>query len=134
MEMLLQPFFEEVLSVGEHALVFLAGRYSHAFCKQCALSEEDRQAEHPITAAPAEIRCAGQVLVAIARLLHLPGPEALLFARVDLVPDRRGHYCLMEVELTEPRLRLEDRPTAGDQLASALLRRLDRSRSASRGT
>ncbi len=119
--MLLQPFFESVLTTGEIALVVIEGQYSHAFRKQCAVAE-DTQPEHPILPTSTAIVCAEQVLSAIARRFHLSGPEAFVFARVDLVADVEGHYCIMEVELTEPRLRLFDEPTAAGRLADAIVR------------
>jgi len=120
-EMLLQPYFERVATVGERSLVFIDGVFSHAFRKQAAL-EEDQEGEHPVRATPAEIALGQRVLRATATILRLP--NALLYARVDLVQDACGHWTLMELELVEPRLRLKDSATAVERLCAAILGRI----------
>jgi hypothetical protein len=44
----------------------------------------------------------------------------LLYARIDVVPDERGRWLLMEAELIEPDLYLGQAPDAGAAFADAV--------------
>jgi hypothetical protein len=119
-ELMIQPYIDSVTQRGERSLVFIAGKYSHAYRKRAALcSEADRQGEQPTIPAREEIHLAQRILRSAARLLGIYGPPPFLFARVDLIEDA-GTLRLMELELVEPRLRLADAPEAGDRLAAAI--------------
>ena len=48
------------------------------------------------------------------------GPDRLLYARVDLLPDEAGDPVVIELELTEPSLWLSSSPGAADRLAAAI--------------
>lgn len=104
---LVQPYLQSVDTEGETALIFFAGRFSHAIRKGPLLPPGS-------TASPAiglfapekitprnpgadELRVAGQVLAALPF-------EAPLYARIDLIRDAAGLPTLLEVELTEPSL------------------------------
>ncbi len=104
---LVQPYLQSVDTEGETALIFFAGRFSHAIRKGPLLPPGS-------TASPAiglfapekitprnpgadELRVAGQVLAALPF-------DAPLYARVDLIRDAAGLPTLLEVELTEPSL------------------------------
>lgn len=119
--MLLQPFYESVTTLGEHSLVFIDGVFSHAFRKQAAL-QRDHTGEHPVPVTSAEIALGKHALCAVALLLDIP--DALPFARVDLVQDGWGQWTLMELELVEPRLRLSDSATAVQRLCTVILQRI----------
>ena len=101
---MVQPYVDEIDSAGETGLVFLGGRFSHAFGKAAILAGtvvfEDglfaqERIEHRI-ASPAEIAIGERVVASL-------GPTA--YARVDLLPTDDGP-AVLEVEVTEPSLYL----------------------------
>jgi glutathione synthase/RimK-type ligase-like ATP-grasp enzyme len=122
---MLQPYLAGVDAHGETALVFIAGRFSHAIRKAALLP-----AGAPATAAlfaPEEISPRGPAedeLAAAQRVLaHLPFGE-LLYARVDLIRDAAGGPRLLELELTEPSLYFAHAPGSAQRFAGAALARL----------
>ena len=116
---LVQPYFAAVDTLGEVSLVFLGGRFSHAFRRAPRL-RLDR--DHPLpnrteptTASPAELDVAQSALRA--------APEPVSYARVDLLPDADGTPVLSELELIEPGLRLDLAPPAAlDRLVDSVER------------
>ena len=102
---MVQPYVAQVDVAGETGLVFLGGKYSHAFEKAAILArpvsfEGGLFAEEqvgPREADPVEIAIGEQVVA------HLP-PTA--YARIDLLPTATGPVVL-EVEVTEPSLYLD---------------------------
>jgi glutathione synthase/RimK-type ligase-like ATP-grasp enzyme len=119
-EMMIQPFLPTVTSCGEHSLVFIAGEYTHAFRKRAVLcSGADPVGEQPTSASGVEVCLAQQILRSAARLLGISSPSSFLFARVDLINDA-GTLRLMELELVEPRLRLDDTLEARERLVAAI--------------
>jgi len=122
---MVQPYQYSVDTVGETALVFFDGGFSHAVSKAGLLAvdagETDRLWEREVitprvaTAAQRQMAEAAMALIA-ARF----GPPA--YARIDLVDDD-GHPRVLEAELVEPSLFL----TAGGaprRLAAALANRI----------
>ena len=119
---MVQPYLEGVDVVGEAALVWLGGRYSHAVTKSALL----RPGQAPGTelfltetiaareASPAERDTAERALAALPF-----GRHALAYARVDLLPAADGPVVL-EVELAEPSLFLGYEPAAADRFAHAI--------------
>lgn len=103
---LLQPYLDRVDEHGETALIFFAGRFSHAIRKgpllrrgegptRALFAEEDITARKP---SDDEIRVAARTLGAI------PFAKPLLYARVDVIHDADGAPRVLELELTEPSL------------------------------
>ncbi|WNM27484.1 hypothetical protein RN607_00340 [Demequina capsici] len=122
---LIQPYLEQVDTLGEKALVHLGGSFSHAATKGAILSKEmsfstgvyaDEEIS-PATASDAEIAVARAVLDATAVLL--PDAADLAYARVDLLPTDDGPV-LLELELTEPSLFLTQADGAADRAAAAI--------------
>jgi glutathione synthase/RimK-type ligase-like ATP-grasp enzyme len=108
---MVQPYVAAVDAAGETGLVFVAGRFSHAFGKGALLRAGDRAtsalfAEEEITErepSARELEVGEQVLEAAE--LRGPAPRSdLLYARVDLVPGNDGDPLLLELELAEPSL------------------------------
>ncbi|GGK02749.1 ATP-grasp domain-containing protein [Pilimelia anulata] len=109
---LVQPYQPAVDAEGETALVFVGGRYSHAFTKGAMLSvgpgdpaggelyRSERLA--PVGAAPALVAFARRCLDAAAADAGVAVAD-LLYGRVDVVRGPAGPLVL-EVELTEPSL------------------------------
>ena len=121
---LIQPYVESVDQLGERALVFIDGAFSHAMTKAAMLnvSALDRNAlfrREQMSLAEAEPDA-----VAVAReLLSDERFADLLYARVDLVHLEDG-WALMELELVEPSLFLGYHEPAAHALAAAIERRL----------
>jgi hypothetical protein len=128
---MVQPYLSAVDTAGETALLWLAepgGRltFSHAVRKGPLLDgpdtgdEELYRPEHITarTATAAELAAARQVLAAV------PDGDALLYARVDLIPGPDGAPVLLELELTEPSLFLGYADEAPARLAAAIVTRL----------
>ncbi|MGP8058076.1 MAG: ATP-grasp domain-containing protein [Acidimicrobiales bacterium] len=123
---MIQPYLGAVDQAGETALVFVAGRLSHAVVKgpMLVVGRAPGDAEHhdvgprrPTT---------DEVAVATGALRSVPGvadPSTLLYARVDLVPGDDGRPVVLELELTEPSLFLASDPGAADRLAAAVTAR-----------
>lgn len=121
-----QPYLASVDERGETALLFVAGRLSHAIRKGPLLTpggvmttglfaEEEISPRTPSTA---EREVADAVLAAV------PVAGDLLYARVDLLDDS-GEPVLLELELIEPSLFLDHAgPEAAERLAAAIVARL----------
>lgn len=129
---MVQRYLPEVDSVGESALIFLHGTFSHAVHKSAMLAPSDdsdvdglyrpeQMSAHQAT--EAEIQAAQNVLAfARARIPgRNPSSRPLLYARVDLVTPRSGRPVLMELELVEPSLFCSLAPGSLDRLADAVL-------------
>jgi hypothetical protein len=120
---MIQPYLDAVDTAGETSLVYLGGAYSHSIRKGALLTgpdvgteglyrEEDITAREP---SAAERAVAERVLGALP-----VGRQALVYARVDLIPDGSGAPVLLELELTEPSLFLRHAPGAAERLAKAI--------------
>jgi len=123
---MVQPYLHEVDDLGETALLYLDGAFSHAMRKGPLLTpdmelvadlfaQEDMSPRDP-SAAEREV---GE---AVLDALPEGYADELLYARVDLLPSPDGPL-LLEVELTEPSLFLEHHLPAVDVLADAVLNR-----------
>lgn len=123
---MLQPYLASVDRQGETALLYFAGRFSHAVRKaaQLAPSEGARQAPMALgriaatTATPAEQALAERVLAATARLRQLDAP--LPYARIDLLTGADGQPCLLELELAEPSLFFAQAPGSARRFANVM--------------
>ena len=123
---MVQPYLDGIDVVGEAALIWIGGEYSHAITKSALL----RPGQTPGTglflaetiatreASAAERDAAERALAALPL-----GPHALAYARVDLLPAADGPVVL-EVELTEPSLYLGYDPAAADRFAHAIVEAL----------
>lgn len=123
---LVQPYLEHVDAVGETALVYFAGRYSHAIGKGPMLPAGTVHPSHSYalyvpeqitarTPSPAE-RAVGDLAVDAVRARF---GRDLLYLRVDLLPGPHGPL-LGELELAEPSLFLGYAAGAADRFAAAI--------------
>lgn len=117
---LVQPFLHGIRYAGEHSLVYLNGRFSHAVLKKPADGEFRVQAEYggqavAITPSPAIIRAGADIL----EKTGMPW----LYARVDGLVDI-DRFILMELELIEPDLFLEMKPGAHKDFVNGFLAQL----------
>ena len=125
---MIQPYLSAVDTIGETALIFIDGTFSHAIRKgpMLAPGQAGQMVEglyvqeqiDPRTPTDAELATAAAVLAAI------PGDEPLLYARVDVVPDANGDPLLLDLELTEPSLFFAHHEQAAHAMAEAIARRL----------
>ncbi len=119
---MVQPYLEAIDESGETGLVYIGGRFSHAFRKGSLLRGGQppgealylEEAIEPRVASPAERAAADRAVASLA----FPAEE-LLYARVDVAPSPDGPLVL-EVELTEPSLYLAYGKGAAERLADGI--------------
>ncbi len=121
---LIQPYINSVDTLGERALVFVDGSYSHAMTKGAMLhvpqSERDflfRRERMSLADGEAD------AVTSATEVLDTLGYSDLLYARIDLVATIRG-WLVMELELVEPSLYLTFHEAAAHALAAGIARRL----------
>jgi glutathione synthase/RimK-type ligase-like ATP-grasp enzyme len=110
---MIQPFIASVLDCRERSLVFLEGRYSHAYLKPAfsagALAGQSGELPHE----------AREDELALARAALRACPDTVAYARVDMaLIDERPH--LMELEVIEPALHFHLKPGSADRFAAIL--------------
>ncbi|WP_183212086.1 ATP-grasp domain-containing protein [Brevundimonas variabilis] len=119
---MIQPYLPTIASEGELSLLFFGGRFSHAVNKRPVPGDFRIQVQFgglytPVADPPAAaLALAAQVLEAI--------DEALLYARIDMVPNGTGRWLLMEAELIEPDFYLASAPDRGAAFVRAVQKRL----------
>jgi len=126
---MIQRYVEEIDLHGEISLVFFNGLVSHAVEKRSALhpaSVSDASIHEAVVTAEAADSVAWQWGEEIRRVLHgyvrsrLGHDEQFLFNRVDLVPDGKGSFLVMEVSLVDADLYLGATPGALGNFADAI--------------
>lgn len=126
---MVQPYQQSVDDVGERALVFIDGTFSHALRKgqllhrgAPALSNDRLFAAEDMSLADpsaAELAVGYQVMAWLHRRFG-----TLLYARVDLVDDGAGRPLILEIELAEPSLFHAYAPGSAERLVAAIKGRL----------
>jgi len=130
---MIQRYLGKVDTVGETALVFIEGVFSHSVRKGALLEGPYREnagdelyRQEIMTArdaSDAERDLAERVVAALPTLS--PGGDGpLLYARVDLIPDDDGNPVMLEVELTEPSLFFAYSEGSAERFADAVVARL----------
>jgi hypothetical protein len=123
---MLQPYLDAVDTLGETALLYFDGRFSHAIRKVALLRPDEAAVDH--TGLPDAIAArapdADELSLGEAALAALHGRTAgpLPYARVDLIRDAAGVPRLLELELTEPSLFFDQAPGAAERFVAALMR------------
>ncbi|MGY2128223.1 ATP-grasp domain-containing protein [Blastococcus sp. SYSU DS0617] len=123
---MVQPYQASVDDLGETAMLFIGGRFSHAVRKGPLLGRgegvrQDRDSRgdlRPVQPSADQREVAESVFDAIPTLV--PGAPAPLYARIDLVRDPTGRPVVLELELTEPSLFLPQAPDAAEALVRAV--------------
>ncbi|MGA7541074.1 MAG: hypothetical protein WBW93_20130 [Steroidobacteraceae bacterium] len=115
---MLQPYLDQIDVHGETALIYFAGRFSHAVRKAPLLQ---RSASPTAALFAAEqitprVPAAQELQVGDGALAVLPFATPL-YARVDLIRFEGGKPCLLELELTEPSLFFARTPATADRFA-----------------
>lgn len=129
LHVMVQPYLDQVDELGETALLFFDGQFSHAMRKGPLLPRQMDLVEGlfapedmaPRDASPQEREIADRVLAGIPSHLTADGPP--LYARVDLLPSPDGPQ-LLELELTEPSLFLDHYPDRFAALVQAIAARV----------
>jgi glutathione synthase/RimK-type ligase-like ATP-grasp enzyme len=122
---MVQPYLADVDTAGETGLVYLDGRFSHAFRKGPLLQVGGgpvqglyaREEIGPRTPSVSEHDLAERVVGAVTDRFG----AAPLYARVDLLPGPDHTTVLLELELTEPSFFLDTDPGAADRVARAFV-------------
>jgi hypothetical protein len=120
---LLQPYLDSVDRDGETALIYFAGKFSHAIRKAPLLPGVAGSpavglfGQERITA---RVPGADELRVGEEVLAGLPF-DTPLYARIDLIRDAGGAPTLLELELTEPSLFLVHAPGAAERFSAAVL-------------
>jgi hypothetical protein len=117
-DVMIQPYVAATEGAGEHKMIHIDGRFSHAIREDPRLGGKDFSLDRTprIDPEPEELALAQRVLSLI--------PESpLLYARVDAVMDE-GVARLMELEVIEPVLFFTKAPGSAARLADAISERL----------
>lgn len=118
---MVQPYQSAIDQLGETGLVYMAGKFSHAFYKGPLLAGavKDRRNSlfleetiRPERAAPDQLAIGEQIVA----FMHQRFGVAPLYMRVDLVPGDDGPV-LLELEATEPSLFFNTDPASAERFA-----------------
>jgi glutathione synthase/RimK-type ligase-like ATP-grasp enzyme len=119
---MVQPYLKAVDHIGEKALIYFNGRYSHAIVKGALLDLGGGAVAGLYK--PESIRegdaDADERAVADRALAALPVREPLAYARVDLIRAGDGSPQLLELELAEPSVFLDFAPGSAARFAAAI--------------
>ena len=113
---MLQPYLNRVDELGETALIYLGGRYSHAIRKGPLLKPNAEASDDLFLAEDIQPRIASDAEHAVAETVLKALPHPALYARVDLLPGADGPR-LLELELVEPSFFFEHSEDAAERLA-----------------
>ena len=121
---LLQPYLSRVDELGETALIYFEGEFSHAIRKGPLLKRKEGPttelfAKETVTA---RVPDAAELSVGARALQALPF-ETPLYARVDLIRDQNGDPVVLELELIEPSLFFPFEVRSAERFAAAVVRR-----------
>ena len=120
---MLQPHLDVLGQRGELALMFIAGRFTHAVRRRSALAATAPMPRSaPAQASASAISFAERVLEESAALTG--AAEMPLYARVDLAETPAHGQRLLELELIEPSLFFLHAPHAAEAMAEAITSRL----------
>lgn len=99
---LIQPFIESVEELGEFCFIFFGGKFNYAIHRQ---TQKDWRANsnYGVKIAPLKNPSKAHIDLALKTLKALKSSN-LLYARVDLLPQKNGNVLINEVELIEPSL------------------------------
>ncbi|MGH3731954.1 MAG: ATP-grasp domain-containing protein [Acidimicrobiales bacterium] len=123
-DVLIQPYIHSVDTLGERALIFIDGQYSHAMTKGAMLNVAQDERDFLFRREQMSLALADPGAIDFAsEVLSTTGMANLLYARVDLVATKEG-WLVMELELVEPSLFLTYDEDAATRLVGAISRRV----------
>ncbi len=114
---MLQEFMESVLTEGEISLVVLGGKVTHAVLKRAKPGDFRVQDDF---GGSVHHHIPNQAAIDIAEAALRACPAIGYYARVDLLLDREGRYCLSELEMIEPELFFRFKDESAAVLAEAI--------------
>ncbi|EAI8783573.1 hypothetical protein CXJ37_08320 [Campylobacter upsaliensis] len=116
---LIQPFIESVEELGEFCFIFFGGKFAYAIHRQ---TQKDWRANsnYGVKIAPLKNPSKAHIDLALKALKALKSSN-LLYARVDLLPQKNGKALINEVELIEPSLYFDFHENALEQFIKNLL-------------
>lgn len=120
-DMLIQPMMASIATEGEFSLFYFDGQCSHAILKTPTSGDfrvQEQFGGREVAVSPPE---AARILATTALAAS---PDTALYARVDMVRDATGAFCLMELEAIEPSLFFQFAIDSGRQFAEAVRQRL----------
>jgi len=117
-DMMIQPYLPTIETEGETSLLFFGGRLSHVVNKRPVPGDFRIQVQYGGRYTAVPVPPPGALALAMQTLSAIDAP--LLYARIDVVPDRDGRWLLMEAELIEPDFYLGHAPDAGAGFAKAV--------------
>jgi len=123
--LMLQPYLGSVETLGELSLLFADGELSHAVRKIPVPGDYRVQDDFGASDFREEPGQHAVSLALAAMAVGTPGPDPLLYGRVDFMTAEDGGLVVGELELIEPSLFLRHDPAAGQRFAAALTRRLE---------
>jgi hypothetical protein len=121
---MVQPYLAAVDGYGETALLYFAGRFSHAIRKGPMLDGPDLGVPGLYKAEEISARVPTPAERAVADRVLAASAADPLYARVDLIPGPDGAPLLVELELTEPSVFLAHGDGAAQRFAEAIAARL----------
>ncbi|EHD4527745.1 hypothetical protein JQ676_001407 [Campylobacter upsaliensis] len=99
---LIQPFIESVEELGEFCFIFFGGKFNYAIHRQ---TQKDWRANSNYGVKIALLKNPSKAHIDLAlKALKALKSSNLLYARVDLLPQKNGKALINEVELIEPSL------------------------------
>ena len=119
---LIQPYLGRVDEQGETALIYFAGKFSHAIRKGALLRTGQGPTDQLFAAETITPRepTADELRIGEQTLSAVPF-GTLLYARVDLIRDTHDAPCVLELELTEPSVFLLHDQGSASRFAAAIL-------------
>ena len=108
--MMVQPFMRAIADEGEYSLMLFDGEFSHAVVKRPKAG--DFRVQPHLGGSERAVRPPPEARSSLPRPRSPRRRRAATYARVDMVADDDGELRIMELELIEPALFLDMRPTA----------------------
>ena len=117
-DVMVQPYFESIHTVGERSLIWIDGSVTHAIIKSPRFADDHESVSSAVEPTAEEIAL-------VDRLMHARANH--LYARIDLMQDSSGKWCLSELELIEPSLFLQQNSDALHHLVKGIQKHLQKS-------
>lgn len=114
-DVMIQPYLQSVESPsGERSVLGIDGAWTHTIRKSPRFEGDGESISEAFPVSDDEAAIADRCLEAI--------PYAVLYARVDLMRDDEGQWCVSELELIEPSLFLKQSPEALKRYVEGIVR------------
>lgn len=115
--MLLQPFMQNITSMGEVSHMVLGGKYSHSVLKKA--KRGDFRVQDDFGGTVQDYQANAEEIAQAEQIVHAIDPLPIQ-ARVDMLWDNEGKPALAELELLEPELWFRFNKPGAELLAAAV--------------